>query len=729
MTFFGFNGLEFNTFKGTWQAPLLVSTERDVSGASGKVFEGSKIRHVNSRSTLAHFSNSPSAFFQGTEYDCKNWAVCTTIFEPSRAVHDVCSSYEDYCVVVVADLKTPSNYSIHGNCNFVFLPVEEQKKLQNDSAFASSLAWNHFGRKNIGYLYAIANGAETVWDFDDDNQLIGDIDLRTFHVMNQTVKSILTVVPDARTVLNPYPALGSTTFAWPRGFPLDEIRTSNKTIQSSELFVKPIESNIAVIQALADVDPDVDAIYRLQREIPFFFNGLLEAPLFQVPSNTFVPFNAQATLWIIRKAFWGLYLPISVHGRVSDIWRAYIFQHIATHLDLSVAFSTSAWVEQQRNAHSYIADLDAEHDLYFKTGRLIEHLSSWKPRSETYDVDDIFLQLYISLYEHGYVELQDVTMSELWINELRRSGFLFPRAQALNNSTSSARDKPRVFRRNEVYMQNVTLLVRINHEFGAQLANTYLRTCYSHLRRYGIRSIIFHGKNMVEVRLVQGYGLKAHACEDKTGDGKGYFWYAALNECKRFLQKDDSAAGVLFAHDDIFLNLARLADGDTFPLTIPWFSHKFGINTNFLDSRAIAASPWTWFNKSVGVSAVLSAISNDTFNAEYGKTLFACDGNNETLGLPIGNGDVFYIPSEHIEWFAKASATFADHNIFLEIAVPIFATCFFNDTASLELHTDRAKPPVLEALSQHAAVHGVKLSDPKTREAVVRVLSECGQNL
>ena len=385
-----------------------------------------------------------------------------------------------------------------------------------------------------------------------------------------------------------------------------------------------------------------------------------------------------------------------------------------------MAFSTSAWVEQQRNAHSYIADLDAEHDLYFKTGRLIEHLSSWEPRSETHNVDDIFLQLYISLYEHGYVEFQDVTMSELWIHELRRSGYAFPRAQAPSNSASSAQDKTSSLPK-EMNLQNVTLLVRINHAHGARLANTYLRTYYHPLRRYGISSIVFHGENMDEVRLIQGYGLKAQACEDSTGDSAGYFWYAALSECKRFLQKDDS---VLFAHDDIFLNLARLADGDTFPKTTPWFSVKFGIAIDFLNAQAVAASKWTWFNRSVGVPAVLSAISNDTFNSEYGKALFACDGNNEKLGLPIGNGDVFYVPSQHLDWFATASAAFAHHQIFLEIAVPIFATCFFNDTASLGLQTDRADHPVLEDLRKHTAVHGIKLSRPETREAVLRILSE-----
>ena len=40
-------------------------------------------------------------------------------------------------------------------------------KMKN--SFVESLPWHSFGRKNIGYLYAIANGAKYIWDFDDDN--------------------------------------------------------------------------------------------------------------------------------------------------------------------------------------------------------------------------------------------------------------------------------------------------------------------------------------------------------------------------------------------------------------------------------------------------------------------------------------------------------------------------------------------------------------------------------
>ena len=53
--------------------------------------------------------------------------------------------------------------------NVIFLSDEEQMKMRND--FVQSLPWQSFGRKNVGYLYAIANGARSIWDFDDDNIL------------------------------------------------------------------------------------------------------------------------------------------------------------------------------------------------------------------------------------------------------------------------------------------------------------------------------------------------------------------------------------------------------------------------------------------------------------------------------------------------------------------------------------------------------------------------------
>lgn len=51
----------------------------------------------------------------------------------------------------------------------VFLSHEDQIKMS--SSFVKRLPWHSFARKNVGYLYAIAQGAKVIFDFDDDNIL------------------------------------------------------------------------------------------------------------------------------------------------------------------------------------------------------------------------------------------------------------------------------------------------------------------------------------------------------------------------------------------------------------------------------------------------------------------------------------------------------------------------------------------------------------------------------
>lgn len=47
-----------------------------------------------------------------------------------------------------------------------------QEDMGRTFPLVGTIPWNHFGRKNIGYLYAILYGATVVWDFDDDNMLL-----------------------------------------------------------------------------------------------------------------------------------------------------------------------------------------------------------------------------------------------------------------------------------------------------------------------------------------------------------------------------------------------------------------------------------------------------------------------------------------------------------------------------------------------------------------------------
>ena len=410
---------------------IITLGEATTDGVSGKLFSGEKIRDfqgalleaqgITRRSRKA--TNLALRFIEEPAFDCVNWAVCTTIFTPSDSIHEVCQNLRDYCLVIVADKKTPLNFMVRGECTFINLSVKKQEELQMHSTFVSQTPWNHFGRKNLGYLYAIANGAKFIWDFDDDNKILSAEHF--LDVANNFQNSLLTVDVN-ETTLNPYPLFGAETFSWPRGFPLEDIKNPSQQPVKAQLLSTVLKTGerLGVIQALANVDPDVDAIYRLQRKIPFNFVGSRKSDVFVVPHQSFVPWNAQATIFSTRAALWATYLPMSVHGRVSDIWRSYITQRLFQNICMRTAFAMDPLVVQNRNPHSYLADFDAEQDLYYKSGKLIELLSTWTPATNTLDTQ--MLDLYILLYERDYVGIRDVQMIQLWLEELNVFDYQFP---------------------------------------------------------------------------------------------------------------------------------------------------------------------------------------------------------------------------------------------------------------------------------------------------------------
>ena len=101
--------------------------------------------------------------------NCSYWAVVRTVSVPTHAVRLV-SRAPNWCLVVVADLKTP-DMKVYmkdiNNTNVKFLTIADQNKLY--PLLSKSIPPNNYGRKNIGYMYAIKRGARAIWDFDDDN--------------------------------------------------------------------------------------------------------------------------------------------------------------------------------------------------------------------------------------------------------------------------------------------------------------------------------------------------------------------------------------------------------------------------------------------------------------------------------------------------------------------------------------------------------------------------------
>jgi hypothetical protein len=210
---------------------------------------------------------------------------------------------QDWHMVVVGDKGgVPFNITA---ANLVYLDVTAQQALGNEHPkLLQLLPWRHFGRKNLGYLYAITHGAEIIWDFDDDNGLKPNVKGPQLPSLD-VLQVVFNKTCDA---FNPYPVMGGPTVpiaAWPRGFPLAMIKHS-----CTHNLVPTNLSKVAVVQSLADHEPDVDGIYRLTRIIPFEFDSKSRHTLV-IPAGTLVPYNAQATL-VLQPAFFTQLLPITV---------------------------------------------------------------------------------------------------------------------------------------------------------------------------------------------------------------------------------------------------------------------------------------------------------------------------------------------------------------------------------------------------------------------------------
>ena len=283
----------------------------------------------------------------------RRFVVITSINPPTEAVAQFAARGGD-SVVVVGDEKTPSSWHHHG---VHFLDIATQRR--DYAGFAETLPVNQYCRKMTGYLYAMQNGAEVIVDTDDDNLPYEDWRFPPF-------EGIFPQLPADRGFLNLY-AYYTRHNIWPRGLPLDCVKAKHRP--------EPVSNacRVGVWQALADLDPDVDAIYRLVSEHPDDFR-FDDGPALALNEGTFAPFNSQNTAFS-RSCFALLYLPVTVSFRFTDILRAWVAQPIMALSGLHLGF-TKATVYQLRNPHDLMDDFADEVEVHLHSKTAVDTVRS-----------------------------------------------------------------------------------------------------------------------------------------------------------------------------------------------------------------------------------------------------------------------------------------------------------------------------------------------------------------
>lgn len=322
--------------------------------------------------------------------------VITSIFAPTVAVAKF-AGLSDYQLIVAGDKKSPAHWS---EPNVTYLSVAEQEAA--GFRMSAKLPFNHYGRKMIGYLFAIRAGAEVIIDTDDDNI---PYDGWAF----PATEGIFATSPVNKGFVNIYKNF-TNHHIWPRGYPLDLILNPDHNLNENELTQE--NAKIGIWQALADSDPDVDAIYRLVDNTEVFFD---KRPPIVLAEGTLCPFNSQNTA-IRRELFPLLYLPAYVTFRFTDILRGLVAQPIMWAHGYRLGF-TQATVIQVRNPHDYVKDFESEIPCYLHANRVIAAVQrSIKPNAT---ISENLYQAYIALAQENIVTSNELELLALWLEDVQ----------------------------------------------------------------------------------------------------------------------------------------------------------------------------------------------------------------------------------------------------------------------------------------------------------------------
>ncbi len=323
-------------------------------------------------------------------------AVVITSIQPPTAAVAAFSRLEGHALLVVGDRKSPAGWRCPG---VRYLSPAWQRRCP--FTLARRLPWNHYARKNIGYLEAARRGAGLIAESDDDNHPLPGWGFPPFDGRHAQA-------PAGRDAVNVY-GLFSRQRIWPRGFPLERLRQPEAALRVGEL--APAEVRVGIWQALANGDPDVDAVYRLTRGAPCTFRS---RPPVVLAHGTLAPFNSQNTAF--RREAWPLlYLPAEVNFRVTDILRGYVAQPVLWAAGYQLGF-TSATVRQERNAHDLLADFASEIPLYLNARRLYQvAAAAVSPRRS---VSDNLWEAYAALARHALVPSAEMDSLEAWLRDL-----------------------------------------------------------------------------------------------------------------------------------------------------------------------------------------------------------------------------------------------------------------------------------------------------------------------
>lgn len=327
------------------------------------------------------------------------YSVITTIQAPTAAVRKLNRRLLRYNgkLLIIGDSKGPFEYPVK---EASLVPLAKQLSL--DYKLPKLLPTKHYTRKNVGYLLSISHGAGCIYETDDDNCPTAGWQMRDEH----TEASMVTRLHWC----NVYRYF-SDELIWPRGLPLDQIRSGKKGKMTALSKAKRTYSPIQ--QGLVNRSADVDAVWRLVLDKPVKFN---KGGSVALAPGVWCPFNSQNTWWW-PAAYPLMYLPSGCTFRMTDIWRSFIAQRCIWALGGCVVFHAPDAV-QDRNEHRLIKDFEDEVPGYLLNDQFRGILDSLTLAKGLDSVGHNMLKCYEALVEKAIFPKSELKLVKAWLRDL-----------------------------------------------------------------------------------------------------------------------------------------------------------------------------------------------------------------------------------------------------------------------------------------------------------------------
>jgi hypothetical protein len=327
-------------------------------------------------------------------------SVVTTINYPTQSLIDLYKKTKDFNtkLYIIGDKKTPKDFKL-GDSNYISLDTQ----LNSNFTLAKILPVGHYSRKNLGYLECIKDGYDCIYETDDDN---APFDNWQVSVLNRKSKVYSNSM---NKWLNVY-TLFTDEKIWPRGLPLNVISEDFQ----SPYFLTNRNKDYPIQQGLANIAPDVDAIWRLIFNKTFNFQ---KNDFISVEKNFWCPFNSQNTWWF-KSAFILMYLPSYCSFRMTDIWRSFIAQRCLWEIDSEVLFF-GADVYQERNIHDLMRDFSDEIPGYLLNDKICSLLANLDLKKGIEHLDFNLIKCYEELIKNEIFDKDEINLLKCWISDYK----------------------------------------------------------------------------------------------------------------------------------------------------------------------------------------------------------------------------------------------------------------------------------------------------------------------